>query len=221
MFFFFGAALLVILVMMLLLFGLVLVQIVPIALAILGGVVVSAMFGGPSLGTTALAALVLYLVFNRRQRRRRLRRRRSYDVDAVATTIKEPMPSGEPLLDDSFAALADHADWARARIGVAEERCRLFLRLADRQPFDSEAGDLAVRIRKRVPEHVGVCLEACEAATRAERRAILEGTVATIEEVGAEADRQRLRLLAPAVEALDVQRRHLTRKRERGPFETD
>lgn len=217
-----------------LLLGFVLFQIVPLTLAILGGMGFSAWIndGGPTAGSTAIVAILLFLMLRSasNNRRRRRRQAQSQTIDAVATEVKAapmraaavaPPPSVEPLLDTAFAALTENADWARSRVAVAQESCRLFLRLADRQPFDSDAGDLAVRIRKRVPEHIGTCIDNCEAATPSERRVLLEETVFTIEKVGAEADRQRARLMGPAAAAMDVQRAHLTRRDEPGPFSTE
>lgn len=209
-------------------FGFVLLNIVPLAIAILGGLALSAFVGGgPSAGTTTIAALVIFLALRSRSRRQRRHVRRNFDVEATATETPSPQSkprsaataSTDPLLDTAFAALAENADWARSRIAVAQESCRLFLRLADRQPFDTEAGDLAVRIRKRIPEHVAECIESCEAATASERRVILDEAVFTLEKVGAEADRHRTRLMGPASEAMNVQRQHLTRRSEAGPFD--
>lgn len=213
-------------------FGFVLLNIVPLAIAILGGMAFSAWVGGgvPTAGTTAIVALVLFLMFRSRKRRRNRRVRRDYDVEATASETSRPAtpkpevaaaPSSDPLLETAFAALAENADWARSRIAVAHESCRLFLRLADRQPFDNEAGDLAIRIRKRIPEHVAECIDSCEAATASERRIILDEAVFTLEKVGAEADRHRTRLMGPASAAMDVQRQHLTRRSESGPFSSE
>lgn len=189
-----------------------------IVVAGLGGLAV----GGGSVSRTVLVAALLFVVLSvvwpKRSRRRR--RGRGFDIEATATEAPAPVRGADPAravsakdetLLTAFAALAENADWARSRIAVVQESCRLFLGLADRDPFDNDAGDLAIRIRKWVPQHIGDTLVGCELATLSERRAILEEAVFTVEKVGAEADRQRARLMGPGLSALDVQRRHLTR----------
>ena len=207
-------------------------SIVPLTLALLVGLGVSAMVrsGSPSVGVTALVTLMLFAMFRSVRQRRRPREQRPFDIEAVATRVRTPRPpprsaeapaSADSMLDTAFANLAEHADWAGSRIAVARQSCGLFLRLADRMPYDMDAGDLAVRIRKRIPEHVGECIEQCEAATPSERRVILDEAVFTLEKVGAEAERNRVRLMEPAATEMDVQRRHLTRRSEPGPFNTE
>ena len=192
---------------------------VVLMIAILGGLAVGGGSVGRTLLVSALLLVVLSLVWPKRPRRRQ--RGRNFDIEATATEAK-PVPPSAPTagraisekdetLLTAFAALAENADWARSRIAVVQESCRLFLGLADRDPFDNDAGDLAIRIRKWVPQHIGDALVGCELATLSERRAMLEEVVFTVEKVGAEADRQRARLMGPGQSALDVQRRHLTR----------
>jgi hypothetical protein len=201
--------------------GFVLANVALVALALLGGLAISALLGGVSPGTTIIATIGLTLLLLSAKQRRIDRHNRGYDVDVVAEPAKpkrrtKAEPAQTPL-DLAWAAAAENADWARSRLAVAQESCRLFLQLADRQPLDMEAGGLAVRIRKRIPEHVAECLDKCELATPSERRAILEELVFTLEKVGASADRERSRLLGPATGEMDIQRRHLTRESDGGP----
>jgi hypothetical protein len=135
-------------------------------------------------------------------------------IDVAATVVPPVAMSRDPALDAAFAALAEHADGSRARLAVAQESCRLFLVLADRFPMDNDAGDLKVRIRRRVPEHVTECLRAIESATATERRQHIDDAVRTLEQVGAEAERHRQRLQVEAAHELELQRRHLTRGSE-------
>jgi hypothetical protein len=206
--------------------GFVIANVAIVALALLGGLAISALLGGVSPGTTIIATLGLMLLLLSAKQRRLEKGNRGYDVDAVATPAagrkrrKPPEPAQTPL-DLAWAAAAEHADWARSRLAVAQESCRLFLQLADRQPLDMEAGGLAVRIRKRIPEHVAECLDKCELATPSERRTILEELVFTLEKVGASAERERSRLMGPATGEMDVQRRHLTREGDSGPIGLD
>lgn len=237
---FFGmAALAVVLVVGVGLLAFLRVRLVPLALSILAGLSLSAMMAGgagPTAGSTVIAsALILVILLSvwPKPRRAAVRARQTYDID-LPPTAAQPSPkrpkSGraahtadnldEPL-KTAFEALADNADWARSRIAVAQESCRLFLGLADRHALDSNAGDLAIRIRKRIPEHIGELLAGCELATASERRALLDEGVFTIEKVGAEADRQRARLQGSTVSALDIQRRHLTRKSDDDLFQGD
>lgn len=204
---------------------------VTLALAVLGGLAISATLAraGPTMAVTIIAALALYVLFNRmgrktrlrsRQRRRQFGARRAFDIEA--SPVASPVPAGpDPTLDLAWAALAEHASWAKSRIAAVQERCRLFLRLADREPFDHAAGDLAVRIRKRVPEHIAECIGAGDIATTAERRVILEDCVKTVEAVGEQADGERERLMGLATAAMAVQRRHLTRKGDDDQFTLD
>jgi hypothetical protein len=206
--------------------GFVLANVAIVALALLGGLAISALLGGVSPGTTIIATIGLLLLLLSAKRRRLDWRNRGYDVDAVAEPAsppkrRKPLPPAQTPLDLAWAAVGEHADWARSRLAVAQESCRLFLQLADRQPLDMDAGGLAVRIRKRIPEHVAECLDKCELATPSERRTILEELVFTLEKVGASADRERSRLMGPATGEMEVQRRHLTRGGDDDPIGLD
>lgn len=205
---------------------------VTIALAILGGLAISSTLAraGPTTAVTVIAAVALFVVFNRigrrsrlqsRQRRRQFGARRAFDIEA-SSVESPPIPTGpDPTLDLAWAALNQHAGWAKSRIVAVQDRCRLFLRLADREPFDHAAGDLAVRIRKRVPEHIAECIANCDIATAAERRVILEECVKTMEAVGVQADGERERLMGMATATMTVQRRHLTRDGDSDAFSID
>jgi hypothetical protein len=208
--------------------GFVIANVAIVALALLGGLAISALLGGVSPGTTIIATLGLMLLLLSAKQRRLDKRNRGYDIDAVAAPAtrpkrRKPLPPGTAAtpLDLAWAAVGEHADWARSRLAVAQESCRLFLQLADRQPLDMDAGGLAVRIRKRIPEHVAECLDKCELATPSERRTILEELVFTLEKVGASADRARSRLMGPATGEMEVQRRHLTREGDSDPIGLD
>jgi membrane protein implicated in regulation of membrane protease activity len=218
-------------------------RILPLALSVLGGLGISALLtggGGPTVVTTLIAAIALLMVFESRRkpllRRQRTRQRpmQHFDIEAVATTTPATVaqtkatrrrtaavPSSEPALDDAWAALASHADWAVSRVAVVKESCRLFLGTTDHGAYDSDAADLAVRIRRRIPEHVAECLTRCEHTTASERRAILDTCLFTLEKVAADADRQRARLLGQADSEMHVQRRHLTRSPQADPFSLD
>jgi hypothetical protein len=204
------------------------VNVVAIVIAVLAGLGLSALFGGGSSTFAVLVAVAVFaILMSGKQRRRQLRRReRAFDRAAetarpVAAKRVTPLPSAETPLDLAWAAVAENADWARSRLAVAQESCRLFLGVADRLPMDVEAGGLAVRIRKRIPEHVAECLDRCELSTASERRALLDELVFTLEKVGANADRERTRLLGPVTDELSVQRRHLTREPDQGPITLD
>jgi hypothetical protein len=170
---------------------------------------------GTAIGIMAFfLALGGFAILRSRQRSRRLTPASRARIDVAATVAKpaeKAAPSRDPALDAAFETLARNADGARLRLAVAQESCRLFLVLADRFPADSDGGDLAVRIRRRVPEHVDECLKAIESATGTERRHYLDETVKTLETVGAEAERHRQRLQVLAAHELDLQRQHLTR----------
>ncbi len=182
-----------------------------------------ALLGGS--GTTLLAAALLIgagLMLARRRPRQRehigqpvpesrpgAQRRRSVDR-APATT--------DPALADAWDALAGHADWARSRVAVARTSCDRFLQLADRNALNGEAADLAILIRKRIPEHVNETLGKLDLATSAEARALLDDAVQTVEKVGARAERLRDTLMTAETETLAVQRNHLSRHSDNEPF---
>lgn len=204
-------------------------SLVALGLAVAAAVGVSLLVTGGAVALTAagifagIAAFVLTLggfyLLTRRGRRRREREDRLRAARAGVSPrppARALPPSRDPELDSAFAELAAHADGSRARLSVAQESCRLFLVLADQFPADMDAGDLAVRIRKRIPEHVGTCLTMMESAKPMERHAYVEDAVSALEKVGAEAERQRTRLQSHAAHVLDLQRRHLTRGSE-GP----
>lgn len=203
-------------------------SIVALGLAVAAAIGVSLLVTGGAAALTAAGILAGFAAFvatlaGFNLLTRRGRRRRALEDRAAAASIGQPRPraaalpaSRDPELDGAFAKLAAHADGSRARLSVAQESCRLFLVLADQFPADMDAGDLAVRIRKRIPEHVGTCLTMMESAKPMERHAYLEDAVSALEKVGAEAERQRTRLQSHAAHVLDLQRRHLTRGSE-GP----
>lgn len=216
------------LVAMMAVLGFAVANIVVIAIAIAAGLGLSALFGGGSPAMTVLVAVAVFaiLMSSKRRRRQLLRREMAFDRAAetarpVAAKRASSLPSAETPLDLAWAAAAENADWARSRLAVAQESCRLLLGVADRLPMEVEAGGLAVRIRKRIPEHVAECLDKCEVSTASERRALLEELVFTLEKVGANADRERTRLLGPVTDELSVQRRHLTREPDQGPITLD
>lgn len=213
------ALLLVVLVSFVGLVGFAVANVMLVAVALLGGLGISALLGGVSPGTTIVAAAALFIILLQSRRRKAKRRARGYDLDIKADNVPESAGELAPQtpLELAFAAAVEHADWARSRLAVAQESCRLFLRVADRSPADMEAGQLAIRIRKRIPEHVDECLDKCSLATASERRVILEELVFTLEKVGANADRQRSRLMAPVSDEMTIQRRHLTRE-DNDPF---
>jgi hypothetical protein len=209
-------------------FGFVIANIAVIAVALLGGLAIAALFGGMTGSATAVATIALLMLLLSGKRRRVAASRRNFDVDIVAEKpAKKPPaaraapPATQTPLDLAWDAAAEHADWARSRLAVARESCRLFVQVADRMPLDIDAGALAVRIRKRIPEHVAECLDKVELATASERRAILEELVFTLEKVGATADRQRTRLMGPVTGEMDVQRKHLTHEADNGPIALD
>jgi hypothetical protein len=209
-------------------FGFVIANIAVIAVAVLGGLAVAALFGGMTGSATVVATIALLMLLLSGKRRRVAAGRRNFDVDLVADKpAKKPPaspaapPAAQTPLDLAWDAAAENADWARSRLAVARESCRLFVQVADRMPLDIDAGALAVRIRKRIPEHVAECLDKCEVSTTSERRAILDELVFTLEKVGASADRERTRLLGPVTDEMSVQRRHLTRDADHGPVGLD
>ena len=202
-------------------------RLLPLALSVLGGVGVGALLhGGAVVGIVTTLALLAVFESLRKPLRRQQQSRQRFDIEATATKAPgaqapAPRQGTDPALDTAWEALARNADWAVSRVAVARESCRLFLATTDRAPYDSNAADLAVRIRRRVPEHIAECLDRCEHVTPSERRAILDECVATAEKVGAEADRQRARLRGPADAEISVQRRHLTRPAPDDPFAVD
>lgn len=198
--------------------GLAVAAAVGVGLLVTGGAVALTAAGVFAGIAAFVATLAGFYLLARRRRRRRERQARPIDMKptpAVARPSALPA-SRDPALDKAFADLAAHADGSRARLSVAQESCRLFLVLADQFAADMDAGDLAVRIRKRIPEHVETCLTMMESAKPSERHAYVEDAVSALEKVGAEAERNRTRLQSHAAHVLDLQRRHLTRGSE-GP----
>ena len=199
----------------------VVIGVVALGLAAAAAVGVSLLVTGGAMALTAagifagitafVATLGGFYLLTRRRRRERVARHVELRASPVAPRVEALPASREPALDKAFADLAAHADGSRARLSVAQESCRLFLVLADQFPADMDAGDLAVRIRKRIPEHVGTCLTMMESAKPSERHAYVEDAVSALEKVGAEAERHRTRLQSHAAHVLDLQRRHLTR----------
>jgi hypothetical protein len=190
-------------------------------------VVVSLMVGGALLGGTSTTLLVLGLVGLALMLRKRQPRRREHIgqpraepvTERPRRQVAEKVPATtDPTLADAWDALAGHADWARSRVAVARASCDRFLQLADRNPLQGEAADLAILIRKRIPEHVDEALGKLDLVTSAEARALLDDTVLTVEKVGARAERLRDTLMASETATLAVQRSHLSRRSDNEPF---
>ena len=194
-----------------------------VALVVLFSLMVGgALFGGSS-SPLIVAALVigagLLLGKRRRQQREHIGQP---PVDPVVgprrrVADKAP-PTTDPALADAWDALSGHADWARSRVAVARASCDRFLQLADRAPLHGEAAELAILIRKRIPEHVDEALGKLDLVTAAEARALLDDTVLTVEKVGARAERLRDTLMSAETATLAVQRTHLSRRIDNEPF---
>ena len=208
---------------------------VPLALAVLGGLGISALLAGgtgPAVGSTIVASLALFIVFEpvRARLARRRDRRARYDVDVVATRApvrpaRKPAvsrtASSPTALDIAFDMLVANADWAASRVAGARESCRLFLATAGAAGWDSDAADFAIRVRAGIPDHIGKCLACCNLATPAERRAILDTCIFDIEHVAAEADRVRARLRPAAQKDMHLQSQYLKHKAPSDPFAID
>ncbi|WP_426165780.1 hypothetical protein [Sandarakinorhabdus sp. DWP1-3-1] len=181
------------------------------------------MFGGSSSTFAIVAGLATLAWLMTRRRKRPLppwqRRAEPAAAPAPRRRVAEAAPrTTDPALADAWNALAGHADWARSRVAVARASCDRFLQLADRAPLHSEAAELAILIRKRIPEHVDEALSKLDLATSAEARALLDDAVTTVEKVGARAERLRDTLMTAETAALGVQRTHLSRRSDNEPF---
>ncbi|PZN97362.1 MAG: hypothetical protein DCF31_00960 [Alphaproteobacteria bacterium] len=200
-------------------------RMVGIAVLVTTLVVLASMLFGAGTGTTlafiAGLGMLVWMMTRRRQRPLPPWQRRAVPVSAPAPRrqVAETAPrTTDPTLADAWDALAGHADWARSRVAVARVSCDRFLQLADRAPLDGDATELAILIRKRIPEHVDEALSKLELATSAEARALLDDAVATVEKVGARAERMRDALMTAETAALGVQRTHLSRRIDNEPF---
>lgn len=86
--------------------------------------------------------------------------------------------------------LALHADWAAARIAVARGACEGYLRGLPPEPTLLE-GELAIALRRRVPEIIAEMVEGCRGVTPSEARVVAEEGVELLELLAAEAERRR------------------------------
>ncbi len=193
---------------------------VALAIAMLAGLVFSAaLTGAPDpWSATALvsgaAVFILAIAVGRRLQRGRLERRnRRHRLPtspppprmaaalaattpvAIAVDHNDPGDAGDPKLAAAWNRLAEKADFARSRINMARTSCARFLALAENHPGNGMAADLALLIRKHVPEHVDECLAACRTATALEMRGLLEEAVVDLERLGARADKRRSALI--------------------------
>lgn len=194
---------------------------IALAVSVLAGLAFSALItGSPSpLSATALISggaffilsMSAFRAIGRRRRETRLRRYRNptINVSARRAPRAEPVapaatPAAPPVVPDdgrepeltvAFERLARAADFARSRLGVVRSSCVLFLGAADGLPEQADAADLAILIRKRVPEHIDECLAACRGATALEAKALLEEAVVDLERLGARADKRRSALI--------------------------
>lgn len=203
---------------------------VPLALAVLGGLGISALLAGsPATGTTVISALALFVLFEsiRAPLARRRRDRARYDIEVKAGRAvrrpREPRPAApaQTRFDAAFDALAANADWAASRVAVARESCRLFLETAALVGPAGDAADFAPRVRNGIPEAIDLCLASARVVTATERRALLDECVADIEHVAAEADRIRARLQPALRQGIERQRQYLRHKPPADPFAID
>lgn len=181
---------------------------------------------GEGIGIKIAAALLLFipwLLGIRRLWRIGRRAKASSKPEAVIVEGKVKAvriaPAGaERKLSDAWEALIVEADWAQSRVAVARTSCERFLDVAARAPLDFEAIETAQLIRIRVPQIVETGLDQCRTATASERRVLLEDLVASVEAVGADADRKRERLIRIIGTEFEVQREHLRRRTESDRF---
>ncbi|GAA0739206.1 hypothetical protein [Sphingomonas japonica] len=142
----------------------------------------------------------------------RLDRRRPSALDQPRPIQPAPaLPPEDRRRHAAWSALAREGDWAASRVAVARTSCERFLKVADDSGMIVETEGLAIRIRKHIPAHIETCLAHAADATPAERRLLVEEALATVERVGAEADRLREEIKRRQASDLEVQRRHLER----------
>lgn len=116
---------------------------------------------------------------------------------------------------EAWDQFARHADWAAARIAVARAACEGFLRSLPAEPGLMES-ELAVALRRRVPEIIAEAVEPCSGATPSEARALAEEGVELLELLAAEAERRRPVIAGGAGSRLATKRAYVENVVKRG-----
>jgi len=115
----------------------------------------------------------------------------------------------DKALEEAWAVAESLADWAPSRLAAVRTSCGALLRESDLAPLDLEAKDLAILIRRRIPELIGACADQCRDATGSERESLVEELLDSLESVGAEADRRRKQARRSRGTPFDVLRAHV------------
>lgn len=118
----------------------------------------------------------------------------------------------DEALEGAWAVAGSLADWAPSRLAAVRTSCAALLREADFAPLDMEAKELALLIRRRIPELINACAEQCRDATRSERELLVEDLLDSLEGVGAEADRRRKQARRSRGTPFDVLRAHMANR---------
>jgi hypothetical protein len=120
----------------------------------------------------------------------------------------------------ALATLKAGATGCSVQLESIEERYQALLALADRFPEDSEADDIARKIRRGVSDYIKMFGHETELATDPERHASLATLMNTLETIATEAERHRARLQAESDNRLKMHAEFLKHGIEPKPFST-
>lgn len=120
-------------------------------------------------------------------------------------------------VDDDWSAFISRLGWSqRPHARRAQASISAFLAEVD-SPFSLSAHQtLAIALERRVPELLVECHRRCERATASERRGYLDRTLATLRQLGSEADRARSEVRESDDHKFDTLHRYFSSVTEHG-----
>lgn len=132
---------------------------------------------------------------------RRPRRRASEEPSHVPLTAALP--------DSHWRRFEAELDWV-SRQEVRRSRTAIAGFVAERQSpsLTHEHRSLLLSCEKRVPELIDACIDRCRNATGRERDRYIDSTLATLSQIGAEAERARVEIRAADDQRLQVLHRY-------------
>jgi hypothetical protein len=155
----------------------------------------------------------------------RLGRRRARRLGAFAhrggfsrgRSALAPEPAADGPVALAWSRAARLAPAHRQRLTAAREACAYVLHWSEGHPFDMEAMECAVLIRRRLPELVEQTASYCELAGRAERREVIDAMIGDLESLGRMALGRVERAKAVLGESLAATRAHIASRTDETP----
>lgn len=167
--------------------------------------------GGGLLATIVTLPLALWLL-DRLGRRGAGRGERDF-----ARSARSPEPGADALVAGAWVRATRLAPGHRNRIEASRAACAYVLHMAEANPFDMDAMECAVLIRRRLPELIEQTDGYCRLAARPERRDAVDGMVGDLERIGRMAASRVERAKAQLGDSLSATRAHIANRTNEQP----